>query len=279
MKISVCLSIFSLAAILATNSIAKDNSIENKVATVKEIENQIVDYNDKTITLDLSFDQTNRLVLPVDIVSQVASKEKNIEIAIDKNQAFIKFSPMKETVIANTEDKNPTILKNNSFYNLDMPIEVYFVTESKTYSFIFVPKEIKAQTILVNDKKKKMEEVFEKENMLPFNTNITNITKHIFTKGEIPGYEKVSLDNKLLAKNDSVSIYAINKHTGYKYDIFELKLVNLTNHGVSVEERNLIGLIDRSTYAVAIYYDNAVYEMAPHGSAKAILVLATDKEQ
>ncbi|CUU89992.1 TraK protein [Campylobacter hyointestinalis subsp. hyointestinalis] len=279
MKISVCLSIFSLVAILATNSIAKDNNIKNEVVTVKEIENQIIEYNDKTISLELSFDQTNRLVLPVNILSQVVSKEKNIEIAIDKNQAFIKFSPMKETVIANTADKNPTVLKNNSFYNLDTPIEVYFVTESKTYSFIFIPKEIKAQTVLINDKKKKLEEVFEKEKMLPFNTNITNIAKYIFTKGEIPGYEKVHLDNKLLAKNDSVAIYAINKHAGYKYDIFELKLVNLTNHGVSVEERNLIGLIDRSTYAVSIYYDNAVYEMAPHGSAKAILILASDKEK
>lgn len=253
---------------------AKPMNLEIKKSEVK---NQLVEYHDQTLSLDLSYNQINRLVLPSNIVSKIVSKENGVEIAIDKNQAFIKFSPIAKITRAGAQ-KDAAIIKNNNIYQVDKKVEVYFLTENKTYSFIFTPKKILSQTILVNDKKSKLESVHEKEKLLPFNTNMANLAKSIFENDNIIGYEKVDLKNQVLASNENINILATKKYLGYRYDVYELSIINKTNKGLSVEERTLIGLINKPTYAISIFYDNDIYEILPHNMVKAIVVVDSERK-
>lgn len=117
------------------------------------INNQEVEYKDQTITIPVSSNQINRIVLPSEISSKIVSDEKNLEIEINGKEAFIKFSPIMETVRGvNPEDGTTQIEDQNIKYVSNQPAEVFFITKNKTYSFILVPSKMDAQTILVNHK-------------------------------------------------------------------------------------------------------------------------------
>lgn len=82
--------------------------------------------------------------------------------------------------------------------------------------------------------------------------------------------------NELLASNNEINVFLKKVRKGAGFDIYMLELQNKTTNGVKVEERNFLGIIDRPTYAISIFYDNELYEMAPFGKAKVSIIVAGD---
>lgn len=240
--------------------------------------NQELDYNGEALTIPVSFEQTNRIVLPSKIVSKVFSKEKNAEIMINGNQAFVKFSPIVETTKIQMEaEKEAKPQKQEIKYMQSSPTELYLLAEDDvTYSFILVPSKIDAQTITVTNKKLKKKELDYKEAQTPFRNNLDDITKKIFSGKTVAGYESEPKHEEI-ASSSSIDIVLKEVLRGSKLNIFKFELKNKTQKGVEVQERDLIGLTDKSIYRIAIYYDNEVLEIPPHGSAQAIIVVANDE--
>jgi len=243
-----------------------------------EISNQEIEYNGKTVTVPVSSSQINRIVLPSLIRSKIASDEKNIEIEINGREAFIKFSPIMETIRSiNEEDGSSEIEDQSIKYASEQPTEVFFVTKDQTYSFIFVPSKMDAQTILVNYRKKEKEDLSFQEKSTPFTTLITNLVKESFSGKEVRGYTNIT-KNELLASNEKLDVTLTMVREGASFDIYMLKLKNKTASGVKVEERNFMGIIERPTYAISIFYDNELYEMPPFGEAHVAIVVAGEEQ-
>lgn len=239
-----------------------------------EINNQEVEYSGKTITLPVSAKQINRFVLPASIKSKIASSEKNIEIEINGSEAFVKFSPIMETIHkVNQHDNTSQIEDQKIVYASDGPAEVFFITEKQTYSFILVPSKMDAQTILVNHKQQDKKELEYREKSTPFSGLITDLIRDAFTKKELRGYTAIT-KNELLASNEQVDVILKTIHQGSSFDIYVSSLENKTDKGVKVEERNFLGIINRPVYGISIFYDNEIYEIPPYGNAQVAIVVA-----
>jgi len=247
------------------------------VLNAQEISNQEVEYKGQTITLPISSNQINRVVLPSSITSKIVSEEKNIEVEINGKEAFIKFSPIMETIKIVDGTDTPEIEDQSITYIKNQPTEVFFVTKDQTYSFIFVPSQMDAQTILVNHKKKEKEELYFKEKSSPFINVITKLVKEAFTTEELKGYTRFEKD-ELLASNDQVDVTLKAIHEGANFDIYMLELKNKIASGVRVEERNFLGIVDRPVYAISIFYDNEVYEIPPFDTAQVAIIVTGDNQ-
>lgn len=239
---------------------------------------QELDYNGEALTVPVSFEQTNRIVLPSKIESKVFSKEKNAEIVTNGNQAFIKFSPIMETTKIQMEaEKEAKPQKQEIKYQQSGPVELYLLAEDGvTYTFILVPSKVDAQTITITNKKKQKKELDYKETQTPFKTNLDEITKKVFSGKSISGYES-ELKSEEVASSSSINIVLKEALRGAKLTIFKFELKNKTNKGVEVQERDLIGLTDKSIYRIALYYDNDVLEIPPMGVAHAVIIVANDE--
>lgn len=239
---------------------------------------QEVEYKGDAITIPVSKEQTNIIVLPAKITSKVFPKEKNLEISVTGNQAFVKFAPTVETTKSQMEaEKEAKVQKQEIKYTQSTPTDIHLLADDDiTYSFILVPSTMDSQTITVNNKQQKKKELSFKESQTPFINNMNDITKKILSGKSLAGYE-VQERNEEVATSEKINIVLKKVIKGAKYDVFKLSLINKTNQGVELEERNLIGIVDRPTYRIAIFYDNDVYEIPPQGTADAIVIVASEE--
>lgn len=239
--------------------------------------NQTIEFKSETITIPVSVEQINRIVLPSKITSKVVSKEKNLEVSISGNQAFVKFAPIVEiTKIQMEAEKEAKTQKQEIKYKESTATEIYFLADDDTtYSFILVPSKMDAQTITITNAKQKKKELSLKETQTPFMNNMANIVKQTFSGKPLAGYETEDR-NEEIATSDNVNIVLVAVHRGVKYDIYKLSLLNKTSKGVALEERNLMGIIDKPTYLVSIFYDNDIYEIPPKGFAQALIIVASE---
>ena len=150
----------------------------------------------KTIVVKVSNRSVNRIVLPFKILDVVYSEEKGIKIKVNGNQAFLKYIPIKkekyEQIGANQQKLvgEPKII-----YNKAKPAEAFFVTEGKTYSFAFIPRSIKSQTIIVNDFKKDTKKILNYETEDDYISTLSKISKQVCL-GQIPlGYTVKNINN------------------------------------------------------------------------------------
>lgn len=162
-------------------------------------------------------------------------------------------------------------------YTQSNPTELYLLAEDGvTYSFILVPSKLDAQTITVTNKSLKKKELSYKESQTPFKNTLDDITKKIFIGDTIAGYE-VAKQNEEVASSDSIDIVLTDIFKGAKLNIYKFQLINKLDKGVEIQERDLIPLVNKSIYRIAIYYDNDVLEIPPKSKASAIIVVANDE--
>ena len=248
------------------------------VLNAKSPLNQDVDYQGEALSVPVSVEQTNRIVLPSKIVSKVFSKEKNLEILVNGNQAFIKFSPTVETTKIQLEsEKEAKPQKQEIKYVQSTPTELYLLAEDDvTYAFILVPSKIDAQTITVTNKKHAKHVLSYKEAQTPFRNTLDDLTKKIFSGKQIAGYEREPKEEELAT---SLSIDCTLKEVlrGAKLLVYRVELKNKTQKGLEVQERDLIALTDKPIYRIALYYDNEVLEIPPYSTAQALMIVANDE--
>ncbi|WP_267523582.1 TraK domain-containing protein [Campylobacter sp. MG1] len=226
------------------------------------------------INISLSNSSVNRIVLPYPIKDVAYSKEKGLIINVNKNQAFIKFIPYQKEVVDsdNSNSNNANVIESKVVYDKAKSSEVFFVTKEKTFSFVFVPKNIKTQTIIINDTNKETNEIISEETANDHSTNIANLVKKVFSAKETPqGYKSINI-NKMVYKDNIKTYYHKNNLQGALYDISVYEILNNTAQSITIEDKDFFNYIGDNPVAIAIYYDNEFNQLLPYAKAKAIII-------
>lgn len=242
--------------------------------------NQTIDYKGEAITVPVSAEQSNRITLPSRITDKLYSKEKNLIININGNQAFVKFAPIVETTKLKMDaEKEAKTQKTEIIYQKNSPTELHLVTEDDvTYTFILIPTQMDTQTIIVTNSKQKKKELSYKETLTPFKNLLDDLTKKILINEIVFGYEEEKKD-ELVASSPTIDINLKKIYRGSKLDVFKYELKSHSDKGEEVQERDLIPLVNKSIYRIVLYYDNEVLEIPPHGTAQALIFVQGNEEE
>lgn len=244
------------------------------------ISNQTIDYKGETMTVPVSAEQSNKIVLPSRITDKWYSKEKNLIVDTNGNQAFVKFAPIVETTKLKMDaEKEAKTQKTEIVYQKNTPTELHLMAEDEiTYTFILVPTQMDTQTIIVSNPKQKKKELSYKESLTPFKNLLDELTKKILVDETAFGYEVENKDESV-ASSPAIDIYLKKVYRGSKLDVFKYELKNYSDKGEEIQERDLIPLVNRSIYRIVLYYDNDVLEIPPHGIAQALIFVHGNEEE
>jgi len=244
-----------------------------KIFAVTVINNPTSD----TITINVSNKSVNRIVLPSKILDVAYSKEKGVNIKIVDNQAFIKYIPIKkEKVQVIAKEKVKKISEPEIIYNKAKPSEVFFVTDGKTYAFALNPKDIEAQTIIVNDFTRKAKEIIKYETDDDYISTLAKISQQILKGGSPQGYKVKQLDN-LLSDTADLKIKQVTTYEGVIYSASLIEVLNKTDKPKKLNPKDYIKYSTGAPKAIAAYYDNEVNNLLPFGKAFVVIVTKAKK--
>jgi len=227
------------------------------------------------IKVNIAKKSVNRVVLPSKILDVAYSKEKGLIIKIVNNQAFLKYQVVRkqkfEQIVGNA---NPNSLKPIGKTKLEYkaePTEVYFITQNKTYSFVFHPKNIKPQTIIVNDFASKAKEVIKYETEDSYIKTLSKLTKAVLNNQAPFGY-KVFVKNRIVYQDKTFTTTLKSVYEGviYKVSVYEVK--NKSDKPYKLNPKILYNLAKTPPVALSIFYDNDVNYLLPFSSAKVVII-------
>jgi len=228
-----------------------------------------------TIRVNIAKKDVNRVVLPSKILDVAYSKEKGLIIKIVGNQAFLKYQVVKKQKFeqiagaANPNSLKP-VGKPKLVYKAE-PTEVYFITQNKTYSFIFYPKNIPPQTIIVNDFAAKANQVIKYETEDDYVTTLAKITKKILNGLSPFGYKVIPI-NRVVYRDKTFTTILKNKYTGVIYQALLFEVKNKSAKPYKLDPKILYKLADKTPLALTIFYDNDVNYLLPYSSAKVVII-------
>jgi hypothetical protein len=231
---------------------------------------QIIDNPTDTITIKASRDSVNRIIFPSKILSKQYSKEKGLQVKSFGNEAFFKWIPMEEQVQQTVGGKTTTMPNESKVvYYKAKRAEVFFVTESGTYSVVFVPKKLDPQTIRINDGLAKTKSIVKYETQDPYKATLKKITKETFL-GNIPyGYEEIKAQQRY--SSDNLEVIRTRVLQGTLYKATHYKLFNKGETPVSLDERNYISLAKKPLF-VSVFYEKQLKELSPMDEAELVIV-------
>lgn len=230
-----------------------------------------------TITINVSNKSVNRIVLPSKILDVAYSKEKGVDIKIANNQAFIKYIPLqKEQLQIVAKDKVEKVAEPEIIYDKAKPSEVFFVTDGKTYAFSLNPKEMEAETVIVNDFSKKAEEIVKYETDDTYINTLSKISQQILKGGSPQGYKVKQVDNVISDQSD-IKIKETTTYEGVVYNATLLEVQNKTNKPQKIETKEYIKYSTGTPKSITAYYDNEVNYLLPYGKAFVVIVSKAEK--
>jgi len=227
------------------------------------------------IRVNIAKKSVNRVVLPSKILDVAYSKEKGLIIKIVDNQAFLKYQVVKKQKFEQVAGAaNPNALKPvdkpKLVYKAE-PTEVYFITKDKTYSFVFYPKNIKPQTIIVNDFEAKAKKIIKYETEDTYIKTLSKITKEVLNNKAPFGY-KMFVKNEVVYSNKTFTTTLKTTYEGviYKVSLFEVE--NKTSKPKKLNPKELYNLAKTTPISLAIFYDNEVNYLLPFSKAKVVII-------
>ncbi|KIM06079.1 MAG: hypothetical protein KN64_00840 [Sulfurovum sp. AS07-7] len=230
-----------------------------------------------TIAINVSNKSVNRIVLPSKILDVAYSKEKGVDIKIVDNQAFIKYIPIqKEQMEVIAKDKTEKIGEPEIIYNKAKPSEVFFVTDGKTYAFALNPRNIAAETIIVNDFTKKAEEIVKYETDDNYISTLAKISQQILKGGSPQGYKVKQVDN-LLSDAADLKIKEVATYEGVIYTASLIEVLNKTGEPKKLNPKEYIKYSTGTPKAITAYYDNEVNHLLPFGKALIVIITGVKK--
>ena len=226
----------------------------------------------EAITINVSNNSVNRLVLPSTILDVSYSKEKGVDIKVVNNQAFIKYQPvLKEKIRTTGKNKVEVIGQPETIYDRAQSSEVFFITESKTYSIVLNPVEMEAETIVINDFAASKEEILKYESNDPFIATMGKITQSIFANGVPQGYKTKKI-NKIIANDSTLEMKEINTYDGVIYSAALIEVRNKTDKALVLNPKDYIKFAKESPKAISVYYDNEVNHLLPYSRASIVII-------
>jgi len=226
--------------------------------------------NDRVV-VNISKTSVNRLVLPSKILDVTYSKEKGLNIKIIGNQAFLKYIPIKKQEYQVVNNQKRPIGEPKIVYDNAKTSEVYFVTEDKTFSFVFVPKKKKPETIIVNDFVTKAKKVIKYETEDNYILSLSKISKTIL-KGKLPFGYKLKEINKVIYQDKIFITKLVNEYKGVIYKVYLYSVKNKSNKPVRLSVKALYNLSHNTPKAISIYYGNKINYLLPYGEAKVLIL-------
>ncbi len=227
------------------------------------------------IKVYLSKTSVNRVVLPSKILDLAYSKEKGLIVKIVDNQAFLKYKVEKEQKFEKIAgNANPNALKpvgEPKIKYIAKPTEVYFITKDKTYSFLFIPKNIPPQTIIVNDFGAKAKEIIKYETEDDYVKNLSKITKSILNNQTPYGY-KLKKISKIVYKDNSFTTILKKEYDGVLYKAYLFEIKNKTAKPVKLNPKILYNLADKPPISLSIFYNNEVNHLLPYSEAYVVII-------
>ena len=235
----------------------------------------IINNPHNTIRVNIAKTDVNRVVLPEKILDVAYSKEKGLIIKIVNNQAFLKYQVVKKQKFEQIAgEANPNSLKPVGTPQLiykAKPCEVYFITQDKTYSFIFYPKNISPQTIIVNDFGAKSKSILKYETEDNYITTLAKITKSILNGLAPFGYQVTPVNRVVYNdKTFTTTLKTIYKGVLYKALLFEVK--NKSKYPYKLNPKILYKLADKAPLSLTIFYNNDVNYLLPFSKAQVVII-------
>lgn len=224
------------------------------------------------INVNVSNSSVNRIVLPSQILDVAYSKEKGIDIKISNNQAFVKFLPIQKEQVKNvSKDQYESVGEPEIIYDKAKSSEVFFVTADRTYSFVLNPKDIEAETIIVNDFSVSKGEILKYESDDPYMSTMAKITENILKGGTPQGYKAKKID-KILSSNEILVIKELMNYDGVLYKATLLEVENKTDKALRLDAKDYISIAKDSPKAISIYYNNEVNHLLPYSKAQVVII-------
>lgn len=197
--------------------------------------------NNETLRIRISKDSVNRVVLPNEITGKIYSQEKNINIQTNGSEAYVKVIPKKKMEVV---DKK--IIESEIIY-ADNEVEVFFLTDKKTYAVIFVPDKIDPRTVYITDSSLAKEDVVKIEKgEAEYIKNIKNIFRLAIEN---------RLDNSfdIVKKNERHDDFLfLSRFDGMNYQVYKFFLKN--NDDAGMEKANKI--VKNKIAATALFEHN-----------------------
>ncbi|MDX4028404.1 TraK domain-containing protein [Aliarcobacter skirrowii] len=202
-----------------------------------------IDYSMSFKFVDISKTDVNRVICEDGSVGKVVfSKDKEISIETDKENAFIKLLPVvvrKNGIVVNSEVN-------------DFQRDVFIECNKSIYSLNLIPRDISAQTILLvnttgNNKNNIEATKFEKAN--PFEKTVTTIIQDIYKSNTPQGYKKINLKAKTL-KFQELEFKPTIKYVGSDYIAYEYSIK--ANDNIEINEKMFLDFIASNPLALAL---------------------------
>ena len=226
--------------------------------------------NDRVV-VSISKTSVNRLVLPSKILDVTYSKEKGLNIKIVGNQAFLKYIPIKKQEYQVVNNQKRPIGEPKIVYDNAKTSEVYFVTEDKTFSFVFIPKKIKPETIIVNDFISKAKKIMKYETEDNYIVSLSKISKTIL-QDKLPFGYKIKEVNKIIYQDNVFITKLLNEYKGVIYKAYLYSVKNKSNKPIRLSIKALYNLSHNTPKSISIYYGNKINYLLPYGKAKVLIL-------
>lgn len=231
----------------------------------------------QTISVNVSNNAINRIVFPENIKDIAYSQEKGVNINISGNQAFIKFMPVKKNTYKQGEAKGKAVpIHSEIVYNKAQALDIYFITESKTYSFNLIPKQIDQQTIIVNDFSSSLKKTLKYETEDSYIQTLSKITKSILND-EVPNGYKLKEINKIIKKSFSQNIIMENLYEGVVFKAYLFKIKNNTSQTQNIDIKEFFNYVQEKPASIAVFYDNEYNELLAHDEAKVVFIFKANQ--
>ncbi len=214
--------------------------------------------------IKISKTDTSRIKCTTGIIGEVVfSKDKEISVKKSKKNAFIKL----KAVIGRSN--GIVISKNINTFNR----ELYLECNKKMYSFILVPSEIPAQTIVITEpylkinKKEKVDikKATQFENAKDYETVQLDLIRKAY-KEEIPsGYALENID-KIIADFQELTLVHFKRYRGSHYDINEY-IIKAKKTLSNIEEKAFLDYVNHPL-AMAL----TKFNLSPKEEARLLVV-------
>lgn len=230
----------------------------------------------ETINVNVSNKSANRIVLPSKILDIAYSKEKGVDIKPNENQAFIKFIPIvKEKVkISGKEkaEKIETMGEPEFIYDKAVASEAFFVTDGKTYALNLIPQDIDAQTIIINDFSKKVEEIVKYETDDDYMTILAKISQSILNGNSPNGYTVKKLNGETYTKDNIYKFHTTTSYKGVLYNAILIEVESTSKQSIVLNPKDFIQYANGTPRAITTYYGNEVNMLLPMNKAIVVII-------
>ncbi len=176
------------------------------------------EYKNETLRVRVSKDSVNRIVLPAPVTGKILSVEKNINVQINGKEAYVKIIPVKKTELVGNK-----VTKQEIDYT-DTEAEVFFLTDKRTYSIVFVPDKIETRTVYITDNSLIKDEALKVEkNSTEYSKNIKNIFKLAINNELENSFTEIVKNEK---HND---FYFVSQYDGVNFVMYKFFLKDASN--------------------------------------------------